>query len=527
MKEITAEKLSGALRDLAGEPALLDVREEGAYARGHILLATSLPLSRLELNILRLVPRRRTPIILCDDDDGLAETAAVRLAALGYTDIAVLSGGIGAWSEAGCEIFSGLNVPAKALGIFAQRALQIPEMWPRELAVMMESGAPVAIVDCRPEAEYRRGTIPAAKNAPGVELLRRIGGLSPKAQVVVTCAGRTRGLIGAQMLREAGFAGTVHALCGGTMGWELDGRPLEKGASRRLGGESPRGGANETHRRFASQGNVTVLDHDALGGWLSDDSRTTYLFDIRERDEYEAGHITGARQVPGGQLLQALDQHAAVQGARIVLIDDDGARAAVTALWLLRLGWREVAVASVHGTRNLVTGGDDPPSVPLPRNTRFVKAEALRRLLKEEEVLLVDLGTSRAYRTGHIAGAWFAIRSRLERTLYRLPKAKKLVLTSEDGRLAAYAAADDLEFDGEIFALEGGNAAWKEAGYPLSKTGERFADTSDDLVLKPSELTDGRERAMRDYLAGSGDLLEKVTRDGSLRLNALPLTSLG
>ncbi|MEE8279542.1 MAG: rhodanese-like domain-containing protein, partial [Alphaproteobacteria bacterium] len=50
---------AAALERMLGEGeelALLDVREEGAFARGHILFASSLPLSRLELGILDLVP---------------------------------------------------------------------------------------------------------------------------------------------------------------------------------------------------------------------------------------------------------------------------------------------------------------------------------------------------------------------------------------------------------------------------------------------------------------------------------------
>ena len=44
------------------EIALLDVREEGPYSRGHPLFAVSLPLSRLELKVLDLVPRFDAPI---------------------------------------------------------------------------------------------------------------------------------------------------------------------------------------------------------------------------------------------------------------------------------------------------------------------------------------------------------------------------------------------------------------------------------------------------------------------------------
>src|SRR5882757_3506404 len=81
------------------ELALIDVREELIFSQGHLLWARSIPLSRLELDFARLVPRRTTRIVLCDDDDGLALRAAKILSAAGYYDIAYLAGGVSAWAD--------------------------------------------------------------------------------------------------------------------------------------------------------------------------------------------------------------------------------------------------------------------------------------------------------------------------------------------------------------------------------------------------------------------------------------------
>jgi len=83
------------------ELALIDLREELIFSRSHLLWARSVPLSRLELRFARLVPRRDTRIVLCDDGDGLVERAAKILAGAGYTDISFLQGGIAAWEKAG------------------------------------------------------------------------------------------------------------------------------------------------------------------------------------------------------------------------------------------------------------------------------------------------------------------------------------------------------------------------------------------------------------------------------------------
>ncbi len=103
-----------------GELALVDVREELIFSQSHLLLARSVPLSRLELMFARLVPRRATRIVLCDDDDGLAARAAAILSRNGYTNVAILAGGVAAWGAAGFELFSGVNVPSKAFGEYIE-----------------------------------------------------------------------------------------------------------------------------------------------------------------------------------------------------------------------------------------------------------------------------------------------------------------------------------------------------------------------------------------------------------------------
>ena len=67
--------------------------------------------------------------------------------------------------------------------------------------------------------------------------------------------------------------------------------------------------------------------------------RTLYRFDVRDAEEYAAGHIPGFRHYPGGQLVQEIDMAAPVRGARILLTDDKSVRADMTASWLAQMGW--------------------------------------------------------------------------------------------------------------------------------------------------------------------------------------------
>ena len=129
---ISAKRVSELLSGTE-ELALLDVREQGVHYRGHPFFACSAPLSRLELVIGDLVPRKSAPIVVLDDNEGLVERAADRLAALGYSDVSILEGGCAGWKDSGGELFSGVNVPSKAFGEFVEHRYHTPRIAPGEL----------------------------------------------------------------------------------------------------------------------------------------------------------------------------------------------------------------------------------------------------------------------------------------------------------------------------------------------------------------------------------------------------------
>ena len=234
------------------EIALLDVREEGVFARGHILLARSLPLSRLELAIRDVIPRRTAPIVLCDDDDGLAQRAAERLTSFGYEDLGILSGGLQAWRDAGFATFDGVSVPSKAFGEFVETAYETPSIAAHELKGLIDGGSKLLVLDSRPFEEFHRMNIPTGIDAPGAELVYRVHDLvdDPDTLVVVNCAGRTRSIIGCQSLINAGIVNRVVALENGTMGWRLAGFDLEHAQDRRASAPGPAGLAKWWARRM-------------------------------------------------------------------------------------------------------------------------------------------------------------------------------------------------------------------------------------------------------------------------------------
>src|SRR3954466_8746312 len=228
-RAITATELKKMLHD-GGEIAVLDVREEGVFAKRHLLLAASAPLSRLELRVPLLVPRRSTRIVLCDANEGLAQRGADVLTRNGYSDVMLLAGGVEAWAAEGYEVYSGINVPSKAFGEFVEHHENTPRMPAEEIKAKVDAGEQVVILDSRPLAEYTKMSIPGGIDCPGAELAFRAHDLiaSPDTLVVVNCAGRTRSIIGAQSLINAGLNNRVVALKDGTMGWHLAGFKVAK-----------------------------------------------------------------------------------------------------------------------------------------------------------------------------------------------------------------------------------------------------------------------------------------------------------
>jgi rhodanese-related sulfurtransferase len=506
-----------------GELALIDVREERIFSESHLLFARSVPLSRLELRMARLVPRRATRIVLVDDADGLSERAAKVLAAAGYSDVSILGGGNAAWEAAGFELFSGVNVPSKAFGELVEHENGTPSISAEELDALMRSGTDMVVLDSRPFDEYSRVSIPTGVNVPGAELVLRVYDMAPKPEtlVVVNCAGRTRSIIGAQSLINAGVPNKVVALRNGTMGWNLAGFTPDSGKETRAPPVSHGALAwsKSAAGKVAAKLEIRSIDEAALARLRADEARTTYLFDVRDPAEFAAGHVAGALSAPGGQLVQATDQYVGTLHARVVVIDDKQVRAVMTASWLRQMGWDEVFVLAASGGETGVT--DNPVLGEVPRDAA-IDAVALNDLLKRGDATVIDLSLSRDYQSAHIPGAWFAIRSRLGAALEKVKPRGTLVLTSEDGVLAGLAVADARALTSlPVRYLDGGNAAWRAAGFSLTKDDPRMADDPVDAWLKPYERADGVRQAMADYLAWETDLLPRIARDGCAKFEVM------
>src|SRR5450830_1216330 len=493
---LSAERAREWLND-GQEVALLDLREAGQFGEGHPFFAIPLPYSRLELDARRLLPRLDVRVLLLDSGDGVAERGARRLQALGYTQVHVLQGGAPAWAAAGYTLFQGVNLPSKTFGELVEARYHTPHISATELHRRQQAGEPLVLLDGRTLAEHRKMTLPGAVSLPNGELAARWATQVPDATtpVVVHCAGRTRSIIGAEILRHLGLPNPVLALENGTQGWVQ-------------GPVSADPAAQAAARRDADAAGAPHLSVAQAQAWLDDASRSTYVLDVRSEAECRAGTLDGARHAPGGQLLQATDQSVAVRRSRVLLLDHEDVRAPVIAAWLRRMGYEAATVeGGIHAALSLRQPVDWTPPAG-----RRVTAHALPGWTAQHLPALIDVQASMAYRLRHATGARWAVRPTLTQAAPPEQGLAVLVL-APSAELAQLAAADLTEagWTQVHWALQ---ADWLAAGLPTEASPDSPSDAEAiDYLFFVHDRHDGNLEAARRYLAWETSLIAQCQAD--------------
>lgn len=515
------------------EWAFIDVREQGAFDQGHPFWASNAPLSHLERVLPELVPRQQTPLVLMDDaDDGLARRAQQRLNGLGYTDVTIMQGGLQGWRESQLPFHTGIHVPSKAFGEFVEHHHGTPCIDVQQLKELNAQGQDLLLVDCRPFEEYKLSTLPGSINCPGMDLLTRVPGMmrSRDTMVVVHCAGRTRGIIGAQTLIHAQVAQSVVTLTNGMAGWILNGGELSHGNIQIAAKADPRvlGKTRSRVSKLAHDAGLKVIDLKQLEQLKKQAHRSLFLFDVRTPEEFQTAQLPGFRLAPGGQLLQSLDAFVGTRGSRIVLCDDDGVRARMTGYWLKQMGWDEIFVledpimASLW-TSNTQTSKQPSELAKAVLDVPKVQASVLQAQMAAGEAVVIDLSDSLKFGRSHIPGAWFGVRARLNEALTQIPAHRVLVLTSEDGDFAAFAWAEAQALSkAPVFVLSGGNRAWVQAGFPMASGRDRMTTLNDDVWYSPLERPDPIA-AIHEYLRWEIGLNDHLAIERGIRFQE-PIT---
>ncbi|NBO13610.1 MAG: rhodanese-related sulfurtransferase [Betaproteobacteria bacterium] len=457
------------------EIALLDVREEDPYAQGHPLFAANLPMSRIEVDALRRLPRQSVRIVVFDAGEGLAEQAAFKLQGLGYGHIELLRGGLTGWAASGLELFRDVNVPSKAFGEWVEDQRHTPSMSAQEVKALLDRKADVVVLDVRRFDEYQTMNIPGSVSVPGGELVLRARALAPNpsTRIVVNCAGRTRSIIGTQSLVNAGIPNPVCALRNGTIGWTLAQQALEHGANRRFPDELPP--------------------------------------DVVERARQSAFALTVRL---GVGRIQREDLQA------FLVCDTDQVRAPMTASWLAQMGWEVHLLQGLTPEDLSDTSASPNPQPPLPEGVTPVEPAVLKAWLADRSNLtqVIDVGPSAAYVKRHIPGAWWVLRSQLATDFARVHKANRYVVTCTDGLLSPHVVPQLralVRAGVDVHYLQGGNAAWWAQGLSGQQGESYVVSQRTDRYRRPYEGTQVSPQAMQAYLDWEFGLVAQLRRDGS------------
>ena len=349
------------------ELALIDVREELIFSQRHLLWARSVPLSRLELRFARLVPRRATRIVLCDDDDGLVERAADDPCRAPATPTCrYLDGGV-----------AGLGAGRLRAVLRRQRAEQGVRRIRRARRGTPSIGASeLDGADAQPAPTWWCSTAGRSTNtsasrsrprstcrAPSWCCACAISRPSPDTLIVVNCAGRTRSIIGAQSLINAGVPNKVVALRNGTMGWHLAGLDLRQRQDQARADASADGLAwakaaaasvAPTLRRRAHRPR-----HARSAGAPTRRARLYRLRRARSgriRGRPSARRDVGARR-PTGAGDRPICRHAAAPAS--CWSTTTRCARVMTASWLKQMGWKDVFVLPEAGQESTRPAGGD------------------------------------------------------------------------------------------------------------------------------------------------------------------------
>lgn len=81
---------------------LIDIRQADSYKAGHIPQARHIPAAELATKTEKIAKDK--PVIVVCESGRTAQRSATELRKLGFTDVAVLEGGLNAWVQAGLPL---------------------------------------------------------------------------------------------------------------------------------------------------------------------------------------------------------------------------------------------------------------------------------------------------------------------------------------------------------------------------------------------------------------------------------------
>lgn len=201
-----------------------DVRQTREYDSGHIDGFTILPGALAIQRTDEFMPVRQAQVVFADDDETRALISAYWLRRSGFPKVAVLKGGIGAWTDAGFSLTRARQ--RRAPLAHAEGRAEIAHVSARDVPQFLTSGAKVVHVDT--STEFAKRHLAGASWLPRGWLEERVADLVPdrNQSLLVTCRDGQQSLFAALTLKRLGYR-NVAVLAGGMAA--ADGLAVERG----------------------------------------------------------------------------------------------------------------------------------------------------------------------------------------------------------------------------------------------------------------------------------------------------------
>jgi rhodanese-related sulfurtransferase len=253
---------------------IIDARPKRAkYDKGHIPMAVSIPDSQFDKLTDQLPEDKSTLLIFyCGGlKCKLSHKSARKAEALGYTNIKVFAEGFPAWM--------------KVQGNYAAVSVD----WMKQ---QNDSKAVMVVVDARPKrAKYDKGHIPTAISIPDSQFDKFKDQLpADKATPLVFYCGGLKCPLSHKSAQKALAMGytNVKVFATGYPAWKA----VAGSASMAQAGAS-------TLKAGKEEGSI---DHDMFRKIVAENPQSVHLIDVRDKDEYAAGSLKAAVNIPVDEL---------------------------------------------------------------------------------------------------------------------------------------------------------------------------------------------------------------------------------
>jgi rhodanese-related sulfurtransferase len=476
---------------------MIDVREEGEYAEGHIPGAINIPLRTVAQNLDK-IPADQPVLVYCAS--GLrAGTALSALRTLGYDNVKSFPGGWKAWSGDGREVSTEATeaqtvepkaVDAELLAQVDNFLSSIPEGFysagdVAKLQDAMDNGA--FLVDVREPSEFEQGAITGAINVPIRTLMQNLDQIPADQPVIVYCASGHRAAMASGILHMAGYD-NVRVFAPGYGAWE---------AAQDEAGEMPAEVAAAVVSDFdivnqvgasleaIPEGYYTAGNLEKFQEML--DATSPVLIDLREESEYAEGHIPGAVNIPLRTLTQNLDQIPTDQPVVVYCASGHRAGMGLAALKMLGYdnvksfsgGWKawsgagaEVSTEATAATP--VTPKDVNPEAlaaadeflaNIPEGWLAIGSVEKMQEAMDNGAVVIDVREPDEFSQGHIATAVNIPIRTLAANIDQIPTDQPVVVYCASGHRAAMAnSALHMMGFGNVRSFPAGYGAWEAAG---------------------------------------------------------------